>query len=169
MIIVRKLTSKRFPSHCNNFAAARAWPSTKNNGGPSSTIGNNNIATQLLSPITIQGRIPFRQSFATSAQKRKLQKKGYIKKRGQTGTNRSNNDVNVNDPSTRSMQSRKNSPPPAWIPMFFLGVFPLIMSFVVVISRDDLREQVLQSGATRIVGDVRRWWNHTPNEEKNDE
>ena len=44
-----------------------------------------------------------------------------------------------------------------WRPLFFLGVFPVFMSIVVVLNRDDLREEVNARGIGRFLEDYKQW------------
>lgn len=44
-----------------------------------------------------------------------------------------------------------------WQPLFFLGVFPVFLSIVVVLGRDDLREEVNAKGIGRLLEDYKRW------------
>jgi hypothetical protein len=44
-----------------------------------------------------------------------------------------------------------------WRPIFFLGVFPFVMSCIVVILRDDLREELEEKGIARFLRDIKQW------------
>ena len=47
--------------------------------------------------------------------------------------------------------------PVYWRPLFFLGVFPVFLSIVLVLNRDDLREEVNDKGIGRFLEDYKRW------------
>ena len=91
-----------------------------------------------------------RRSLATSAQKRKWQReqgnKRFLKKKYAALTTEEVATTNQNS-------ARKVS----WQPLFFLGVFPVFLSVVVVLSRDDLREEVNEKGIGRFLEDYKRW------------
>jgi primosomal protein N'' len=44
-----------------------------------------------------------------------------------------------------------------WRPLFFLGVFPILMSGFVVLGREDLRQELEQKGLGRALMDFRNW------------
>lgn len=107
----------------------------------------------LVSKTTTQRRF-----LATSKQKRKwvreqgnnkpFMKKKYasiLEKEAAGGT--SNIDTKVNSSSTTTN----------WRPFFFLGVFPILMSGIVVLSREDLREEVEKKGIGRFLKDLKNW------------
>ena len=107
----------------------------------------------LVSKTTTQRRF-----LATSKQKRKwvreqgnnkpFMKKKYasiLEKEAVGGT--SNIDTKVNSSSTTTN----------WRPFFFLGVFPILMSGIVVLSREDLREEVEKKGIGRFLKDLKNW------------
>ena len=86
---------------------------------------------------------------ATSAQKRKWLReegnKSFVKKKHDA--------LAAEEAGTTKQKSTKNN----WQPLFFLGVFPVFMSVVVVLSRDDLREEVNTKGIGRFLEDYKRW------------
>jgi hypothetical protein len=90
---------------------------------------------------------------ATSAQKRKWKQK---RQQQQQCSKQSNNgffdEINQIDSDPTSAGGTVN-----WRPIFFLGVFPLIMSGVVVLLRDDLREELEERGIGRFVKDIKQW------------
>lgn len=91
-----------------------------------------------------------RRSLATSAQKRKWQReqgnKRFLKKKYAALT--------TEEVATSNQKSAGNV---SWQPLFFLGVFPVFLSVVVVLSRDDLREEVNEKGIGRFLEDYKRW------------
>ena len=44
-----------------------------------------------------------------------------------------------------------------WKPIFFLGIFPIAMSGLVILLREDLREEVKAKGLGRALSDFRQW------------
>ena len=90
------------------------------------------------------------RSLATSAQKRKWQReqgnKRFLKKKYAALT--------TEEAATTNQKSTRNV---SWQPLFFLGVFPVFLSVVVVLSRDDLREEVNEKGIGRFLEDYKRW------------
>jgi hypothetical protein len=96
---------------------------------------------------------------ATSAQKRKwLQEQGrnkpFVKKKYAALAEK----VGVTTMKRKNSKSTENN----WKPLFFLGVFPVFMSIVVVLSRDDLREEVNAKGIGRFLEDYKRWRRKPP-------
>eukprot|EP00536_Pseudo-nitzschia_multiseries_P002659 jgi/Psemu1/283879/fgenesh1_pg.35_\ len=90
-----------------------------------------------------------RRSLATSAQKRK-----WLKEQGTTGRPfRKNKHAAV----LAAEEALPKAAAPNWGPLFFLGVFPVFLSIVVVLNRDDLREEVNDKGIGRFVEDYKRW------------
>ena len=88
---------------------------------------------------------------ATSAQKRKWQReqgnKPFLKKKYAALTAE----------EARTTAKQKSNKKNNWQPLFFLGVFPVFLSVVVVLSRDDLREEVNAKGIGRFLEDYKRW------------
>ena len=96
---------------------------------------------------------------ATSAQKRKwLQKQGrnkpFVKKKYAALAE----EVGATTIKGKNNKSTETN----WQPLFFLGVFPLFMSIVVVLNRDDLREEVNAKGIGRFLEDYKRWRRKSP-------
>lgn len=92
-----------------------------------------------------------RRYLATSAQKRKwLREQGkgkpFIKKK-YAGALLENDAVAAKGETTSTN----------WRPLFFLGVWPVVMSIAVVLNRDDLRDEVNDKGIGRFVEDYKRW------------
>lgn len=87
---------------------------------------------------------------ATSAQKRKWQReqgsKRFLKKKYAA--------LSTEEVATTKQKSAKND---IWQPLFFLGVFPVFLSVAVVLSRDDLREEVNEKGIGRFLEDYKKW------------
>jgi hypothetical protein len=44
-----------------------------------------------------------------------------------------------------------------WRPLLFLGIFPIVMSGVVIFLREDLRKEVEEKGVGRALRDFRNW------------
>ena len=84
---------------------------------------------------------------ATSAQKRKWKRQ----QQQQTGNKQFINEVVDKHSNSSSSSGTMN-----WRPIFFLGVFPLIMSGVVVLLRDDLREELEEKGIGRFLKDIKQ-------------
>mmetsp|Transcript_5203 Transcript_5203/g.12414 ORF Transcript_5203/g.12414 Transcript_5203/m.12414 type:complete len:164 (+) Transcript_5203:160-651(+) len=86
---------------------------------------------------------------ATSAQKRKWQRqkgnKPFLKKKYV--------EVAADEAAATKPKSTKTS----WQPLFFLGVFPVFLSVAVVLTRDDLREEVNAKGIGRFLEDYKKW------------
>ncbi len=89
------------------------------------------------------------RQMATSAQKRKWQRqkgdKPFLKKKYA--------EVAAEEAVVTKPRAKKNS----WQPLFFLGVFPVFLSVAVVLTRDDLREEVNTKGIGRFLEDYKKW------------
>jgi hypothetical protein len=94
-----------------------------------------------------------RRGLATSKQKRKLQEKGILKTR-QGNTMESNPTTNNVDPIQEQAEAIRQEGV-NWKPIFFLGIFPVAMSGLVVLMRDDLREELEEKGISRLFRDSR--------------
>jgi hypothetical protein len=94
-----------------------------------------------------------RRGLATSKQKRKLEKKGIIKTR-QGKIIESNATTNKVDPIEIQAEAIRQEGV-NWKPIFFLGIFPVAMSGLVVLSREDLREELEEKGISRLFRDSR--------------
>mmetsp|Transcript_16184 Transcript_16184/g.44813 ORF Transcript_16184/g.44813 Transcript_16184/m.44813 type:complete len:168 (-) Transcript_16184:67-570(-) len=90
------------------------------------------------------------RSLATSAQKRK-----WLKEHG--GAKPFPRQKKHAVAATTNHTKDAAAAPPNWRPLFFLGVFPVFLSIVVVLNRDDLREEVNDKGIGRFVEDYKRW------------
>jgi hypothetical protein len=44
-----------------------------------------------------------------------------------------------------------------WRALFFLGVFPVVMSCIVVLTREDLRDEMEEKGIGRFFRDLQKW------------
>jgi hypothetical protein len=94
-----------------------------------------------------------RRGLATSKQKRKLQEKGILKTR--QGKNiEPNLTTNKVDPIQKQAEAIRQEGV-NWKPIFFLGIFPVAMSSLVVLMRDDLREELEEKGISRLFRDSR--------------
>jgi hypothetical protein len=129
---------------------------TCKSGGMSSLL-------QVLVSTTTTKTATQRRLLATSKQKRKwikeqgnnkpFMKKKYasiLEKEATEGTSKT--DTKITATSSSSTTATTN-----WRPFFFLGVFPILMSGIVVLSREDLREEVEKKGIGRFLKDFKNW------------
>ena len=80
-----------------------------------------------------------RRMMVTSAQKRKLKRKGYIKEHGiKKPDELLMASVEANSKQAKARQREGFD----WTPVIFLGIFPVLMSGLVLLVREDLRQQV---------------------------
>ena len=128
---------------------------TCKSGGMSSLL-------QVLVSTTTTKTATQRRFLATSKQKRKwikeqgnnkpFMKKKYasiLEKEATEGTSKTDTKITATSSSTTATTN--------WRPFFFLGVFPILMSGIVVLSREDLREEVEKKGIGRFLKDLRNW------------
>ena len=99
------------------------------------------------------------RGLATSAQKRKWARKQgankpFVKKKHAAWTESS--DAVAAAGGSKDSKAKADAAT-HWRPLFFLGVFPVFMSVVVVLNRDDLREEVNSKGIGRFVEDYKKW------------
>mmetsp|Transcript_17900 Transcript_17900/g.49637 ORF Transcript_17900/g.49637 Transcript_17900/m.49637 type:complete len:164 (-) Transcript_17900:202-693(-) len=101
---------------------------------------------------------------ATSAQKRKWKRQGHLKHRG--GGRMLADDTKVPETSVSAAEASEKGFD--WKPLFFLVIFPLAMTGVVVIAREDLQQEVKD---LRLSVGTRFQQDSSPQEEKtrNDE
>jgi hypothetical protein len=81
---------------------------------------------------------PRRLFLATAAQKRKLQRIGFIKERGRSTIVEKEQLTTLTQESMRQRQGFQWSPA-----LVFLGIFPIVMTGLVLATRGDLRQQVM--------------------------
>jgi hypothetical protein len=81
---------------------------------------------------------PRRLFLATAAQKRKLQRNGFIKERGRSTIVEKEQLTTLTQESIRQRQGFQWSPA-----LVFLGIFPTAMTGLVLATRGDLRQQVM--------------------------
>ena len=94
-----------------------------------------------------------RRGLATSKQKRKLQERGILK-------TRQGRSIEPNPTTDKADYIQKQAEAIRqegvnWKPIFFLGIFPVAMSGLVVLTRDDLREELEEKGIGRLFSDSR--------------
>ena len=97
-----------------------------------------------------------RRSLATSKERRKYQEKGIWKGRGRRRT-KDRDDFGKSNEAMDPIKEREKAIREEgvnWRPIFFLGVFPIIMSGLIVLSRDDLRQELEQKGMVRLLRDA---------------
>ena len=97
-------------------------------------------------------RTVHRRCLATSAQRRKWRKKQgddkpFLKKKYAL----------LAEEASKKKGNQTKPPERNWRPNFFLGVFPVFLSVAVVLSRDDLREEVNDKGIGRFLEDYKSW------------
>jgi hypothetical protein len=91
---------------------------------------------------------------ATSAQKRKWKatKKTSPKSNSQVSLVENNNEkVSI----TKADEIREKGV--NWRPILFLGIFPIVMSGLVIFLREDLRKEVEEKGVGRALRDFKSW------------
>jgi hypothetical protein len=88
------------------------------------------------------------QSLATSAAKRKWKRKGFESSMTDAGTTT----VTSSASTTRDRITEGVN----WRPLFFLGILPVLLTGVVVLTRDDLFDQLEENGIGRLFRDLRR-------------
>lgn len=98
------------------------------------------------------GRTPFERSswcrsLATSAEKRKWKRKGLESSSTERGTAVTGAASTARDRLVEGVN---------WRPLFFLGVLPVLLSGLVVLARDDLREQLEENGIGRLFRDLKQ-------------
>lgn len=96
------------------------------------------------------GTRPSSRWLASSAQKRKL-------KQGKAKKSRSQREDILVEKTIQTKADDIREKGVNWRPIFFLGIFPIVMSGFVVLSRDDLRKEVEEKGLGRAIKDFSRW------------
>jgi hypothetical protein len=106
-----------------------------------------------------KSKLPSSRFLATSAAKRKvIREGGNVKSRGGgRGKEPVTSQIKRTGDAveTRAVEIRQNGV--NWKPIFFLGVFPIVASGIVVLSREDLRQELEEKGLGRAIADMSGW------------
>jgi hypothetical protein len=106
--------------------------------------------SSISSSSSTAGTRPSSRWLASSAQKRKL-------KQGKAKKSRSQREDILLEKTIQTKADDIREKGVNWRPIFFLGIFPIVMSGFVVLSRDDLRKEVEEKGLGRAIKDFSRW------------